>query len=62
MKKILNFLIIAILLFSSGCAGLFKDIEVSSLMQKKRHHEVIQILQQDIDRKEEISAFQLYLL
>ncbi|MEW6163286.1 MAG: hypothetical protein AB1606_08270 [Nitrospirota bacterium] len=62
MRDVLKFLVIAILLFSSGCVGLFKDIEVSSLMQKKRHHEVIQILQQDIDRKEEISAFQLYLL
>ncbi len=63
MKNILKFLIIAVLLiFSSGCAGFFKVIKVSSLMQKKRHHEVIQILQQDIDRKEAISSFQLYFL
>ncbi len=61
-EKIFKFLIIAILLLSSGCAGLSKDIEVSSLMQKKRHHEVISILQPDIDRKEAISSFQLYLL
>ncbi|MDI6890607.1 MAG: CHAT domain-containing protein [Thermodesulfovibrionales bacterium] len=50
-----------ILLFS-GCAGLFKDIEVSSLMQKKRHHEIIAILQPEIDRKEAVSSFQLFLL
>ncbi|MDI6727874.1 MAG: CHAT domain-containing protein, partial [Thermodesulfovibrionales bacterium] len=61
-KKILYFFVIAILFFSGGCAGLSKDIEVSSLMQKKRHHDVIRILQQDIDRKEAISSFQLFLL
>jgi CHAT domain-containing protein len=31
-------------------------------MQKKRHHEIIGILQPDIDRKEAISSFQLFLL
>lgn len=62
MRDILKFLLIVILLFSSGCAGLSKYLEVSSLMQKKRHHEVIRILQQDIDRKEALSSFQLYLL
>lgn len=39
-----------------------KDIQVSSLMQKKQHHDVIQILQQDLDRQEKVSSFQLYLL
>lgn len=53
---------ILFMLFSSGCASLFKDIEVSSLMQKKRYHDVIRIIQPDIDRKEAISSFQLYLL
>ena len=57
-RKILPLLVV--LLF--GCAGFSKDIEVSRLAQKKRHHEIIQILQQDVDRKENISSFQLYLL
>lgn len=61
-KKILYFFVIAILFFSGGCAGLSKDIEASSLMQKKRHHEIIGILQPDIDRKEAVSSFQLFLL
>lgn len=51
-----------IILLSCGCAGLSKDIELSSLLQKKRHHEVIRILQKDVDRKADVSSFQLYFL
>jgi CHAT domain-containing protein len=51
-------LFLSMLMFSCGAS----DITMSSLMQKKRHHEVIQILQPEIDRKETISSFQLYLL
>jgi CHAT domain-containing protein len=51
-----------LILLVCGCAGLGRDIEVSSLMQKKRHHEVIRILQGDLDRNMDVSSFQLFLL
>jgi CHAT domain-containing protein len=55
-------LLCLLVLLGVGCAGLGRDIEVSSLMQKKRHHEVIRILQGDLDRNRELTSFQLFLL
>ena len=46
----------------SGCAGLMRDIEVNHLAQNKQHHDVIRILQWNVDQKKPISSFQLYLL
>ncbi|PKN32577.1 MAG: hypothetical protein CVU61_17505 [Deltaproteobacteria bacterium HGW-Deltaproteobacteria-19] len=51
-----------LILLTCGCTALGRDIEVSSLMQKKRHHEAIRILQGDLDAKADVSSFQLYLL
>jgi len=63
MKKSLSIqLLLLLIILSFGCAGLSKNIQVSSLAQKKRHHEIIQILQRDVDRQEKLSSFQLYLL
>ncbi|HOI73688.1 MAG TPA: CHAT domain-containing protein [Syntrophales bacterium] len=45
-----------------GCGALGRDIEVSSLMQKKKHHEAIRMLQGELDAKMEVSSFRLYLL
>lgn len=59
MKYSTNLLLLFVILMLSGCAG---DIALSSLMQKKRHHEVIRILQPEIDRQKTISSFQLYFL
>lgn len=63
MKRpvITQFLCLLILL-SVGCSGFSRDIQVSSLLQKKRHHEVIRILQQAVDQKEQLSSFQLFFL
>lgn len=53
-------ILIAVML--SGCVGLAKDIQLSSLAQKKRHHEIIRMIQPDVDRREKVSSFQLLLL
>jgi hypothetical protein len=39
-----------------------KTIEVSSLMQKKRHLIVIWILQKDVDHQARISSFLLFIM
>lgn len=62
MKKSLFIQLLLLIILSFGCAGLFKNIQLSSLAQKKRHHEIIQILQRDIDRQKKLSSFQLFLL
>lgn len=52
-----------LLLFPLGCGGIsYQNLKVSSLMQKKRHHEVIRMLQPEVDRHAKISSFQLFLL
>lgn len=56
-----SLLVLFALLFA-GCGGLGRDIQLSSYMQKKQHHEVIKELQGDIDRKEPITSFRLYML
>ena len=42
--------LLSLLLMFFGCAGLSKDVEIFSLMQKKRHQEAIHILRRDFDR------------
>jgi len=66
MKKIFSglLLLVFVLLFA-GCGGfgdLTRDIQLSSYMQKKQHHEAIKALQGDIVQKQPISSFRLYLL
>lgn len=61
MKILVLFLALFGLISSAG-ASLDDDLQVSSLMQKKQHHEVVRILQAKLDRKEPISSFQLFLL
>ncbi|MEW6670125.1 MAG: CHAT domain-containing protein [Thermodesulfobacteriota bacterium] len=47
----------------AGCGGVsVRDFTLSSLAQKKEHHEIIGILQPDVDRGAEVSTFQLFLL
>ncbi|MEW5733576.1 MAG: CHAT domain-containing protein [Thermodesulfobacteriota bacterium] len=53
---------ILLLLLLQGCAGLSKDIQLSSYMQKKQHHAVISVLQDDLDQNRPLTSFQLYLL
>jgi CHAT domain-containing protein len=59
MKPLAKLLLLILLLLTCGCVG---DIRISSLLQKKRHHEVIQILQPEIDQHKTLSSFQLYFL
>lgn len=61
-KNIFKPLLLLLIIPLVGCAGFAKDIELSSLAQKKRHHEIIQMLQRNVDQKEMPSSFQLLLL
>lgn len=62
IRKNTVYLLVISVLFFGGCAGLFKDLKISSLAQQMRHHEIINILQKEIDHKEAVSSFQLLLL
>jgi CHAT domain-containing protein len=59
MKTLTRLLLFLLVLLTCGCVA---DMRLSILLQQKRHHEVIQILQPDIDQKNSISSFQLYFL
>jgi CHAT domain-containing protein len=64
MKFKKNFIGLAILLltcFLSACA-LSKDIKLSSYAQKQQIHEIINMLQPELDGGGTLSSFQLYLL
>lgn len=66
MKKFFSgLLLVMFALAFAGCGGfgdLARDIQLSSYMQKKQHHEAIKALQGDIDRKQPVSSFRLYML
>lgn len=59
VKPLAKLLLLILLFLTCGCVG---DIRISSLLQKKRHHEVIQILQPEVDQQKMLSSFQLYFL
>lgn len=51
------------MLLLSGCAGSFiQTIQISSMAQKKQHHEIIQTLQTELDQQKTLPAFHLFLL
>ena len=51
------------LLLLSGCAGSFmQTIQVSSMAQKKQHHEIIQLLQPQLDQHASLPSFHLLIL
>jgi len=51
------------LLFAYGCAAaLMEDIQISSYMQKKQHYEVINALEPKLEKTDQTSSFQLFLL
>lgn len=64
MKKraVVSLLLLLVIALSSGCVGFAQDIRLSSLAQKKRHHEIIGLLQPEVDRHATLSSFQLMLL
>lgn len=52
-----------LLLLACGCSPAFiTELQVSSYMQKKQHHEVIKALQPKLEKTGETPSFQLYLL
>jgi CHAT domain-containing protein len=68
-SRITCLLSLLVFLFCGCGAGFMKDmktniedIKISSLMQKKQHHELIRNLQPMLDRQEALSSFRLYLL
>jgi CHAT domain-containing protein len=68
-KRIACILFLSVFLFWGCAAGLMQDmktniedIKISSLMQKKQHHELIRELQPMLDRREALSSFRLFLL
>ncbi|HEX9078082.1 MAG TPA: CHAT domain-containing protein, partial [Desulfuromonadaceae bacterium] len=51
------------MLLLSGCAGSFmQTIQISSMAQKKQHHEIIRTLQPQLDQQKTLPAFHLFLL
>jgi CHAT domain-containing protein len=62
MNKMRWLLVCFLILSISGCLGLSKTIEISSLAQKKQHYEIIRVLQKDVDDKKEVSSFLLFIL
>jgi CHAT domain-containing protein len=69
LNRIICLLSLLVFLFYGCGAGLMKDmktniedIKISSLMQKKQHHELIRNLQPMLDRQEALSSFRLFLL
>lgn len=50
-------------LLLSGCAGnLFQTIQISSMAQKKQHHQIIQTLQPQVEQQGFLSAFDIFIL
>jgi hypothetical protein len=62
MNKLRGFVLFLLVVFISSCFSLGKTIEISSLAQKKRHYEIIRILQKDVDDQKEVSSFLLFIL
>jgi CHAT domain-containing protein len=60
-KHSLRFAILLLSCFLSACA-LSKDIKLSSYAQKQQTHEIINMLQPELDGGVALSSFQLYLL
>ncbi len=61
MRKYCVFVALLALMLT-GCGSLMKDIELSSMMQKKKHHDLINTLQPEVDRNEEVTSFRLFML
>jgi len=54
---------VVVLLLLTGCSGGFmQTIQISSMAQKKQHHEIIRTLQPQLDQQESIPSFHLLLL
>ena len=50
-------------LLLSGCSGnLLQTIQISSMAQKKQHHQIIQTLQPQVEQQGSLSAFDLMIL
>ncbi len=49
-------------LLLAGCGGFVQTLQISSLAQKKQHHEIIKVLQPQIDQQVSLSSFDLYIL
>lgn len=45
-----------------GCGGFVQTLQISSMAQKKQHHEIIKVLQPQIDQQVSLSSFDLYIL
>ncbi len=60
---ILKLLCLLTLLLLTGCVGSFvQTIQISSMAQKKQHHQIIQTLQPQLENKGSLSAFDLLIL
>lgn len=56
-------LILACCLLLTGCAGnLVQTMQISSMAQKKQHHQIIRTLQPQVEQKGHLSAFDLLIL
>ena len=62
-RRFKQLLCYAIVLLVTGCSGnLLQTIQISSMAQKKQHHQIIQTLQPQVEQNNSLSAFDLFIL
>jgi CHAT domain-containing protein len=62
LQAILNGILVLLFSVMGGPAEAQGVMKLSSLMQKQEHHEVIRLLQPQVDRKEKLPSFSLFCL
>lgn len=63
LHTLLHLTILISCLLLSGCSGsLLQTMQISSMAQKKQHHQIIQTLQPQVEQKASLSAFDLLIL